>query len=200
MLSKYWKHRGSLSRASPTYIFHLLFDRDRQFKRTLWQSSIQQRSFSFGLSLISAVYPCTSVISHSIHITQANTHRLGSTFVLPLDLLYANVFLLLIQLFNYLILCARTGPLFHTQSTKFTVSTNPARHCQTPAAFKSQELTQEKFCFKQWRPRSCSPKCWRTNGLGQGGRIGKTLFLHMPPSDVYQHRQATKQQVLMRSN
>lgn len=98
MLSKYWKHRGNLFRVSSTCIFHLLFDRDRQFKKTLWQSSIQQRSFIFGLSLISAVYPCTSVISHSVHITGVNTHTLGSTFVLPLDLLYANVFLLLIQL------------------------------------------------------------------------------------------------------
>lgn len=42
--------------------------------------------------------PYTSVINHSIHTTGVNTHRLGSTFVLPHDLLYGNVFLLLIQL------------------------------------------------------------------------------------------------------
>lgn len=92
MLSKYWRHRGSLSRASSMYLFHLLFDRDRQFKRTPWQSSIQERSFILCLSLISAVYPCTSVIGNSVHITGKNTHRLGSTFVLPHDLLYAKVF------------------------------------------------------------------------------------------------------------
>jgi len=98
MLSKYWIDGGSLSRANAMHLFHLLFDRGRQFKRTPLQSSIQQRSFILSLSFISAVYPCNSVISHSDHVTGVNIGRLGSTAILPHDLLYANVFPLLIQL------------------------------------------------------------------------------------------------------
>ena len=93
MLSKYWGDRGSLSRTNSMHLFHLLFDRDRQFKRTPLQSSS-----ILSLSLISAVYPCKFVISHSDHVTGVNISRLGSAFILPHDLLCANVFLLLLQL------------------------------------------------------------------------------------------------------
>lgn len=47
---------------------------------------------------------------------------------------------------------------------------------RTPTAFKSQELTQEQFCFKQQRSRLCLPKFWGTNCLGSGEGIGKTVF------------------------
>lgn len=65
MLSKYRQDRGSLSRANSMHLFPLLFDRDRQFKRTPLQSSS-----ILSLSLISALYPCNFVISHSDHITE----------------------------------------------------------------------------------------------------------------------------------
>lgn len=53
-----------------------------------------------------------------------------------------------------------------------------------PTAFKSQELTQEHFCFKQHRPRLRLPKYWGINGFRWGGGVGKMLFLHMPPSHM----------------